>query len=129
MTLREVLQRVVSLIGECAHLEPEVRQDAAREGRLLIAGVLHLSPGELAQRLVTEPVLRAGESDRIETALHRRLRGEPLAYAVGEAPFRELVLREDSRVLIRRTESEVLVEEELRVAAAAPGGLGGVVGT
>ena len=129
MTLREVVQRVVSLIGECAHLEPEVRQDAAREGRLLVAGVLHLSPGELAQRLVTEPTLRAGEADRIETALHRRLRGEPLAYAVGEAPFRELVLRVDSRVLIPRPETEVVVEEALRVAAAAPGGLAVDIGT
>jgi release factor glutamine methyltransferase len=95
---------------------------------LLIAGVLHLSPGELAQRLVTEPTLRAGEADRIETALHRRLRGEPLAYAVGEAPFRELVLRVDSRVLIPRPETEVVVEEALRVAAA-PGGLAVDIGT
>ena len=129
MTLREVVQRVESLIGECAHLGPDVRQDAAREGRLLVAGVLHLSPGELARRLVTEPTLRAGEADRIETALHRRLRGEPLAYAVGEAPFRELVLRVDSRVLIPRPETEVVVEEALRVAAAAPGGLAVDIGT
>jgi len=129
VTLREVVQRVESLIGECAHLGPDVRQDAAREGRLLVAGVLHLSPGELARRLVTEPTLRAGEADRIETALHRRLRGEPLAYAVGEAPFRELVLRVDSRVLIPRPETEVVVEEALRVAAAAPGGLAVDIGT
>ena len=129
MTLREVVQRVELLIGECAHLGPDVRQDAAREGRLLVAGVLHLSPGELARRLVTEPTLRAGEADRIETALHRRLRGEPLAYAVGEAPFRELVLRVDSRVLIPRPETEVVVEEALRVAAAAPGGLAVDIGT
>ena len=129
MTLREVVQRVELLIGECAHLGPDVRQDAAREGRLLVAGVLHLSPGELARRLVTEPTLRAGEADRIESALHRRLSGEPLAYAVGEAPFRELVLRVDSRVLIPRPETEVVVEEALRVAAAAPGGLAVDIGT
>jgi len=129
VTLREVVQRVELLIGECAHLGPDVRQDAAREGRLLVAGVLHLSPDELARRLVTEPTLRAGEADRIETALHRRLRGEPLAYAVGEAPFRELVLRVDSRVLIPRPETEVVVEEALRVAAAAPGGLAVDIGT
>lgn len=129
MTLREVVNRVVSLIAECTQLEPEVRRDAAREGRLLVAGVLHLSPGALAQRLVVEPALRAGEGNRIESALHRRLRGEPLAYAVGEAPFRDLVLQVDSRVLIPRPETEVVVEEALRVAAANPGGVAVDIGT
>jgi len=129
VTLRDVVNRVVSLIAECVQLEPEVRGDAAREGRLLVAGVLHLSPGALAQRMVVEPALRPGEADRIETALHRRLRGEPLAYAVGEAPFRELVLHVDRRVLIPRPETEIVVEEALRVAAAAPGGVAVDIGT
>jgi release factor glutamine methyltransferase len=78
---------------------------------------------------VAEPALRAGEAAHIEIALHRRLRGEPLAYAVGEAPFRDLVLRVDSRVLIPRPETEVVVEEVLQVAAAAPGGLAVDIGT
>lgn len=129
MTLRDVVNRVVSLIAEGPHLEPEVRGDAAREGRLLVAGVLHLSTGGLAQRLVVEPALREGEADRIETALHRRLRGEPLAYAVGEAPFRELVLHVDPRVLIPRPETEIVVEEALRVVAGTPGGLAVDIGT
>ncbi len=129
MTLREVVNRVVSLIAECTQLEPAVRGDAAREGRLLVAGVLHLSPGALAQRMVVEPGMRPGETDRIETALHRRLRGEPLAYAVGEAAFRDLVLHVDHRVLIPRPETEVVVGEALRVAALRPGGLAVDIGT
>ena len=129
MTLRDVVHRVVSLIAEGAHLEPEVRADAAREGRLLVAGVLQLSPGELAQRMVVAPALRPGEGDRIEGALHRRLRGEPLAYAVGEAPFRDLVLQVDRRVLIPRPETEIVVEEALRVAAGMPGGVAADIGT
>lgn len=129
MTLRDVLNRVVELVADGTQLEAEVRADAAREGRLLVAGVLHLSPGELAQRLIVEPALRPGEAERIEVALHRRLRGEPLAYAVGEAPFRELVLQVDGRVLIPRPETEVVVEEALRVTADRPGGVAVDIGT
>lgn len=129
MTLREVVQRVATLIGECTALEPVVREDAAREARLLVAGVLHLSPGGLAQRLVVEPALRAGEAQHIERALHRRLRGEPLAYAVGEAAFRDLVLQVDARVLIPRPETEVVVEEALRVTADRAGGVAVDIGT
>jgi release factor glutamine methyltransferase len=36
--------------------------------------------------------------------------GAPLAYAIGRAPFRHLTLRVDTRVLIPRPETEVLVE-------------------
>lgn len=129
MTLREVVNRVVELLGDCAALEPEVRRDAAREGRLLVAGVMQLSPGGLAQRLVVEPALKAGEANAIEQVLHRRLRGEPLAYALGHAAFRDLVLHVDARVLIPRPETEVVVDEALRVAAGRPGGIAVDIGT
>jgi release factor glutamine methyltransferase len=129
VTLRDAVNRAVALIAECAALEAEVRRDAAREGRLLIAGVLHLSPGALAQRLVVSPAMSAAEAEAIERALHRRLRGEPLAYAVGTAPFRDLVLEVDARVLIPRPETEVVVGEALRIMARTPGGVAVDVGT
>jgi release factor glutamine methyltransferase len=129
VTLREIVNRVGSLIAECTRLEPEVRADAAREGRLLVAGALQLSPGALAQRMVAGPALRPVEADRIETVLHRRLRGEPLAYAVGEAPFRELVLRVDHRVLIPRPETELVVGCALAACAERPGGVAVDIGT
>lgn len=129
MTLRDVVNRTVALLGDCAALGPEVRRDAAREGRLLVAGVLHLSPGELAQRLVVASAVSPADGEAIEQALHRRLRGEPLAYAVGNAPFRDLVLQVDARVLIPRPETEVVVGEALRVTASMPGGLAVDIGT
>jgi release factor glutamine methyltransferase len=129
VTLREVVTRVVALVAESTVLERDVRDDAAREGRLLVAGVLALSPGGLAQRLMVEPGLRPGEAEAIERALHRRLRGEPLAYAVGSAPFRELVLEVDRRVLIPRPETEVVVGEALRLTALRPGGVAVDIGT
>lgn len=47
--------------------------------------------------------------------------GAPLAYAVGRAPFRHLTLDVDERVLIPRPETEMLVEEVLRVAKGCTG--------
>jgi release factor glutamine methyltransferase len=94
-----------------------------------VAGVLQLSPGGLAQRLVAGPSVLAEEAHAIERALHRRLRGEPLAYAVGTAPFRELLLQVDARVLIPRPETEVVVGEALRLTADHPGGIAVDIGT
>lgn len=129
MTLREVVTRVVALLADADRLEPEVRQDAAREGRQLVAAVLGLSPGELAQRLVRPPAVTPPQAEAIERALHRRLRGEPLAYAVGSAAFRDLVLQVDQRVLIPRPETEVVVGEALRVTTSRPGGVAIDIGT
>jgi release factor glutamine methyltransferase len=45
-----------------------------------------------------------------ETMVRRRLRREPVAYILGRAYFRQLELIVDSRVLIPRPETELLVE-------------------
>lgn len=47
------------------------------------------------------------------SAARRICAGEPFAYAVGSASFRHLTLKVDSRVLIPRPETEVLVSEIL----------------
>jgi release factor glutamine methyltransferase len=45
--------------------------------------------------------------------LERRRRREPLAYVLGEWGFRRLMLKTDSRALVPRPETEVLVERAL----------------
>jgi release factor glutamine methyltransferase len=55
------------------------------------------------------------------TAVERLRRGAPFAYAVGRAAFRHLTLSVDERVLIPRPETEVLVDEVLRLAGTATG--------
>ncbi len=67
--------------------------------RLLIDSDRPLSPDELGQ---------------YRALIQRRRRNEPLAYIVGEREFFGLPIRVDSRVLIPRPDTEVLVETALR---------------
>ncbi len=53
--------------------------------------------------------------------IQRRVGGEPLAYIVGRKAFRTLELRVDSRVLVPRPETELLVEIGLVAARCLPG--------
>ena len=82
--------------------------DANGEAREIVAAVLDVprfwpaaNEGEDADETLVHAALLAGR---------KRLRGAPLAYAVGRAPFRHLTLEVDERVLIPRVETELLVE-------------------
>jgi release factor glutamine methyltransferase len=66
---------------------------------------------------------------RARAAAEARLRGAPLAYAVGRASFRQLTLDVDHRVLIPRPETEQLVQLVLDETAETPGGVAIDVGT
>jgi release factor glutamine methyltransferase len=55
-----------------------------------------------------------------QTALHRRLDGEPVAYITGRKDFFGLTLAVDSRVLDPRPDTETLVEWALAVLPKAP---------
>jgi release factor glutamine methyltransferase len=130
LSLRDVLDRARTLLSEAEQpsLQP-TESDAAREAQLLVAGVLRLAPGALSLRVSRGELLSADELTRVEQALHRRLRGEPLAYAVGWAPFRHLELMVDCRVLIPRPETEEVVGHALRLVATRPGGVAVDIGT
>jgi release factor glutamine methyltransferase len=91
---------------------PESRLTA----ELLLAGSLELKRLDLY--LQFERPLRSEELAGFKARLLRRVKREPLQYIEGEAVFRELTLRVDPRVLIPRPETELLVEEVLRWAAA-----------
>ena len=67
--------------------------------------------------------------ERARAAADTRLRGAPLAYAVGRANFRHLTLEVDERVLIPRPETEQLVETVLEETAGLSGGIAIDVGT
>jgi len=93
--------------------------------------------GELLSALLEQPrswpvlhrdeLLDEATRDALLAAAARRAAGAPLAYAVGRAPFRHLMLDVDERVLIPRPETEVLVD--LVLARAGEDGMVVDIGT
>lgn len=70
-----------------------------------------------------EKSLSAAEVAAFRSLVRERLSGRPLQYITGDAGFRLLDLQVDERVLVPRPETEILVEEALRVVGDEPGGL------
>ncbi len=71
----------------------------------------------------------ASTIERAKDAARKRAQGAPLAYAVGRAPFRNLTLDVDERVLIPRPETEQLVDLVLSEMTNTLGGVAIDVGT
>ncbi len=86
-------------------------QDPSLEARLLLMSVTSLSHTDL----VAHPELAVTESQlaAFESALNRRLRSEPVQYITGKTEFFGRQFAIDSRVLIPRPETELLVEQAL----------------
>lgn len=87
---------------------------AGIESPLLEAQVLAaFAAGKNRQALLVD--LDAPVDETADDLLERRLNREPLAYIIGEREFYGLPFRVDPRVLIPRQETEVLVDEALRL--------------
>jgi release factor glutamine methyltransferase len=82
------------------------------DAEILVSHVLGMSRSELA--LEPKRTLLRDEADALDALVARREAREPLAYVLGEWGFRRLTLRVDSRVLVPRPETEVVVERCLR---------------
>src|SRR3712207_812685 len=93
--------------------------DPAREARELVAALFD-APLFWPALNASVPV-RGEAAERARRAAVLRRLGAPLAYCVGRAPFRQLTLDVDERVLIPRPETEQLVD-----VALSYGGGGGV---
>ena len=101
--------------------------DMAYEAREILSVLLNLSPGDVSRRS-DDPVSETVVS-HAGAVVARRVLGEPLAYCLGSAAFRHLVLRVDARVLIPRPETEIVVDEARRVMRERTGGIAVDVGT
>jgi release factor glutamine methyltransferase len=91
----------------------------------LVQHALHASPSWL--RAHDTDVLSKEQQSRLALVLERRRVGEPVAYINGEREFYGLNFRVDSRVLIPRPETEMLVDFVREVAPS--GGAIADVGT
>lgn len=112
-----VLNRVAAILAEAGVENPR------RDAELMLEAVTGAGLSGVYLREELEPE----EDARLERALASRLRGEPLAYAVGEVCFRGLRLAVGLGVFIPRPETEVTVEVALE--RLPPGALVADVGT
>ena len=78
------------------------------EARILLSHALRLSRVQLITQ--SERVLSQQEAADIAALFARRLKGEPIAYILGEREFFGLLLHTTPDVLIPRPETELLVE-------------------
>jgi release factor glutamine methyltransferase len=83
-------------------------EDSRTEAEILVADALGVAPSELS----VESAGEVGEeaAAKIERNVQRRVEREPMAYILGRAPFRNLEIYVDERVLWPRRETELLVE-------------------
>lgn len=77
-----------------------------------------LGTGRLELYLGYDRPIGSDELERYRGLVRRRLDGEPVAYIVGRAGFRDLDLAVDQRVLVPRPETELLVGHVVEWARA-----------
>lgn len=110
--------RELLALGSRRLLEADgVTGDAALEARELLFSVLGWTLSDYA--LKREEPVEAGKAALFLQRIERRTKGEPLQYITGLAPFFGYDFLVDSRVLIPRFDTEVLVEAAL--SRLAPG--------
>jgi release factor glutamine methyltransferase len=100
---------VSALVDDAAERLAAAGIDTAREdAEAIVADVLGVQPKELS---VDSPDDVSDEAAaEIEDKVKRRVDRDPLAYVLGRAPFRNLEIAVDERVLWPRPETELLVE-------------------
>jgi release factor glutamine methyltransferase len=89
-------------------------EEAPLEGEVLLRHVLNVSRAALFA--TTEATMTPAQEKALDGLLERRLNGEPSAYITGVREFYGLEFQVDSRVLIPRPESELLVEKAISLA-------------
>ena len=107
MTVFEVLNWATECFKEGRTENPRLNAE------LLLAHSLNLTREGLYVHL-HDPV-EVKEKKAMEALIKRRLSGEPLQYILGHQEFWSIDIQVDPRVLIPRPETELLVEEALRV--------------
>ncbi len=96
------------------YLQEKGLENGRLDAELLLAQVLDTNRLDLY--LQFDRPIHATELDRFKGLLLRRAAREPLQYILGTTAFRELEIRTDSRALIPRPETEILVGEVLEWA-------------
>jgi len=94
----------------------DVTEIPQKEAMILLAEVL----GKEISWIMGHSDDESGEHERFMELLERRARHEPLEYILGHASFYGRVFDVDSRVLIPRPETELLVDKAVELAKTLP---------
>ena len=109
-TIRDVLKTIsLTLAGEGL-------EEADREAQYMVAHILDCKLGEVS--LKREELVDEGKLDQLARFIDRRIKREPLQYILGETEFMGFPIKVTGDVLIPRPETEILVEEALKVEGA-----------
>lgn len=100
---------ISALVDDAAERLAAVGIDTPREdAEAIVADSLGIAPKDLSVDSADD--VSAEVAEDIENKVKRRLERDPLAYVLGRAPFRNLEIAVDERVLWPRQETELLVE-------------------
>ncbi len=82
------------------------------EAELILAFVLKINRTKIYTDFSKQ--VSSSEENALKSVIYRRLKGEPLAYIVGEKEFYSLPFFVNTHTLIPRSDTEILVEEVLK---------------
>jgi release factor glutamine methyltransferase len=111
LTIREALVGATGVLGQAGCESPRL------DAELLLAHALEVGRARLV--LDADLLLDDAAAARFARLVARRAAREPVAYILGRKEFRYLTLAVDTRVLIPRPETELLVEVGLGLPAGA----------
>ena len=112
MGLQE-MTRLESLNQTTNRLKVHRVENPRLNAELLLARSLNVSREGLYMSL--HDLLEEKEREALEKMVQRRISGEPLQYILGQQEFWSIDLKVDSRVLIPRPETELLIEQSLPI--------------
>ncbi len=101
-------------------LEPALGQDARREAQILFSK----ASGRPLHDFFSKGVIDSGDriKEKFDALVDKRKTRFPLQYLLEEVPFFDVTLRIDQRCLIPRPETELLVEEAVKILGSREGG-------
>ncbi len=80
--------------------------------------IISISLGIKRDQVYTDDLVMPKEIDKINIIVDERISGRPLWYCIGNADFYGYIINVDERVLIPRPETEILVENALKVISS-----------
>jgi release factor glutamine methyltransferase len=105
---------ISALVDDAAERLAAAGIDSPREdAEAIVADALGVKPSELSVDSADD--VSEETAAKIEAMVKKRVDRQPLAYVLGKAPFRNLEIAVDSRVLWPRKETELLVEVGTRL--------------